>query len=310
MNPSRLPPPCHPSVSPYPRHCETLTPLLTLLGLFQEEPAAEAGAAGAGAPPAAAAVSAAQAREEVGGLDSLVDDGALAVARRLAEAPVGAGAGRGPGRSGSFGSSSSSGSSSSLGSSSSGSGGAFGSGSEVSVDSLDGWAGQARSNGASSGSSGGGGSAANGGGHKHGAKAVGCSYKGRELAGGPLAPPPGWRPRAGAPGDASRAWRGGRVAPLGANLVAALYRSESDPRRHVVRLAHNEQVVSLPGCGGALECDLEEFLDRVVAPRAASAARLLELCEAGGELGGQLDASGAAAVTTADGMLLQLPLGR
>ncbi|KIZ04268.1 hypothetical protein MNEG_3694 [Monoraphidium neglectum] len=292
-------------------HCETLTPLLTLLGLFKAQLSGRASAAAPGAP----VVSPRQAQQEVGGVDSIVDDAALAVARRLAETRSGSSSGGANGDgladagSGGVGSSSLS----------DGGGGALDNGSETSVGSTDSWgleshlgASSSSSSSSSSRSSSGGGGSSGGDGagrlrHKHGPRAAGCAYKGRELAGGPLAPPPGWEPL---PNDGGREWRGGRVAPLGGNLVVVLYQSDSRPARHVVRFVHNEQVLAPPFCGGGTDCDLGEFLEAVVDKGAASVGQLLELCEVdrrGAGPGQGRGAAGAAPVVTADGLQIELP---
>ncbi|KAG1667564.1 hypothetical protein FOA52_014644 [Chlamydomonas sp. UWO 241] len=71
----------------------------------------------------------------------------------------------------------------------------------------------------------------------------------------------------------ARLFRGTRVSPYGANLIAVLYRAteraaagdgatQAVQARHRVRLAYNEQVVGVPGCSGSgLDCDLDEFLE-------------------------------------------------
>lgn len=163
----------------------------------------------------------------------------------------------------------------------------------------------------------------------------------------PAPPPAGWEAALATP--PGRTWRGGRVSPLGANLLLVLYRrvdgdegsaaahssssgsswgewqeeaaeeqelelAAEQPvgqaagqaagqqlsellasrrrrlhsRSHLVRLVYNEQVVALPGCGGngeaadgQLECDLETFLREVVGTKADAAAleRLCAPCE-------------------------------
>lgn len=125
--------------------------------------------------------------------------------------------------------------------------------------------------------------------HAHGPSI--CRYKGKALAGPALPPPAGWLPRIGA--DHDRMWRGGRVAPLGANMVLVLYRKENsdvsdsadgtdsnrDPVRlsdHRVRVVYNEQVVHIPGCSD-MDCRLDEFLQVVVGDKARP-DRLSELC--------------------------------
>lgn len=85
---------------------------------------------------------------------------------------------------------------------------------------------------------------------------------------------------------AARGW-GARVSPLGANLLVLLYRSKAaadddGPPKHLVRVALNEQLLPLPLCGGATDCELGEFLRRAVAPRALTAEGLARLCGGGG----------------------------
>jgi hypothetical protein len=308
-------------------HCETLTPLLTLMGLFQSDLEAPAGGAEAEEAAAGTRSSLRQGREDLLGppVDSILDDAQLVVARRLAGSGAAAAAAErtsGGGSSGWGGGGSGEGSESSSGTAAGGlsggdedmlEAGSIGISSRA-FDSLDSDGGSST---ASSGS---------GGGHKHGPKAVGCVFKGRAIPGGPLPPPPGWRPRIGPPGADGREWRGGRVAPLGANLVFILYRrrggpaGKGDPARpaFLVRVAHNEQVLALPQLqmcqgggggglgspgGGALDCDLEDFLGSVVAGRAASAAQLLRLCDASGGGGGGGGVEGLP-LFTADGRQL------
>jgi hypothetical protein len=129
--------------------------------------------------------------------------------------------------------------------------------------------------------------------HKHGPAVEGCSYKGSLLDASLLLPPPsGW-----APGflrsDAGRVWRGGRIAPLGANLVLVLYGKEGEElgsssssgraslEEYRVRLVYNEQVLPMPGCSsssGGLDCSLQEFLDVVVGDK-VSYERFKHLCD-------------------------------
>lgn len=130
-------------------------------------------------------------------------------------------------------------------------------------------------------------------------------------ASGAPPPPEGWAPSI--PPDDGRLFKGGRVAPYGANLAVVLYRlrdvvggtsstgAAAPPPRHLVRLLHNEQVVAVPGCAPAgpsgLECDLEEFL-QVVGAR-ADAGALQRLCGAaaasnGGGGGGNGKGNGTA----------------
>jgi len=279
-------------------HCETLTPLLTLLGLFGGEGAQrEAAAAAGGAAAGGAASTWQQAQADLAGVDSLVDDAQLLVARRLAESR---GAGAAAGEDGPSEYEMSGGGSSARSSMEQ----VYGYGSADEGDS--GYQGLGRSSldssGASSASGSSGSSPRTGRGHgpehKHGPRAVGCVYKGRALSGGPLPPPPGWAPRVG-PVRGDRPWRGGRIAPLGANLVVALYRSTRHPGRHLVRFIHNEQVLAPAFCGGRTDCDLEEFLEGVVAGSGASAAQLLQMCG-----GGAAGAAGLQLLTTADGLPL------
>lgn len=270
-------------------HCETLTPLLTLLGFFQSGEPAELSSKPLKTSPAAKVAGwTAEDEELLGGVDSFSDDAPLMATRRLAQALSKGG------------DSSSSMSSSMDAFDDDGSYQGGGSASSVaSVDSAD-----SPGDGASGGGGGGEGD------HKHGPRAVGCVYKGKQLRLGPLQPPPGWQPRVGPPGG-DREWRGGRVSPLGANLVVALYRSQSSPGSFKVRFAHNEQVLSLPFCGdGGTDCGLEDFLERVVAGKAASAAQLMQMCDAAGSSSSSSaagpDNGGILSVVTADGLHLTL----
>jgi hypothetical protein len=132
--------------------------------------------------------------------------------------------------------------------------------------------------------------------HKHGPSVEGCSYKGNLLDPGLLLPPPlGWVPEF-LHSDAERVWRGGRIAPLGANLVLVLYGKEgvgskdssssSSVRESLqefrVRLVYNEQVLPLPGCSSSSsngsDCSLQEFLDVVVGDK-ISYERFRRLCD-------------------------------
>jgi hypothetical protein len=124
-------------------------------------------------------------------------------------------------------------------------------------------------------------------------------------------PPEDWAPGFD-PDDMDRVWRGGRVAPFGANLLVVLYgrtrpadvkyagkvsgssggsavgMDASRVEEHLVRLVYNEQVVPIPGCKGSgisgLECGLQEFLDVVVGSK-ADAHQYIKNCESG-DLGG------------------------
>jgi hypothetical protein len=112
-------------------------------------------------------------------------------------------------------------------------------------------------------------------------------------------------------------WRGGRVAPLGANLVVVLYRDKARPGRYLVRFAHNEQVVRPALCGGggsgsggSSDCDLGEFL-AAAAKRSVDVPGLLAMCDAsngGGsssssssKLGSRVDASSSSSSEDEDG---------
>ncbi|GBF94793.1 multiple inositol polyphosphate phosphatase-like [Raphidocelis subcapitata] len=255
-------------------HCETLTPLLTLMGLFGSEGGGKEGS-GTGKGLVGADGVPRSARHVAGAVDSLVDDGQLAVARRLQQEGSGGGAASWGGAP-----------SSSVGS------GFSSDGSDGGGSVLSGYSGGDEADSGSAASSGG----AFDGGDRG---AAGRVFKGRAVAGGPLEPPPGWAPRIGPPG-ADREWRGGRIAPLAANLMVVLYKAVA-PRpppgreRFLVRLVHNEQVLAPPLCGGGrLDCGLEEFLGAVVGGRAADAAALLEMC-GGGEGEGEGEGGGGGA---------------
>ncbi|KAG2436537.1 hypothetical protein HYH02_011475 [Chlamydomonas schloesseri] len=94
-------------------------------------------------------------------------------------------------------------------------------------------------------------------------------YPGRPVDPDQLPPPEGWYPML--PNDDSRLFKGARLAPYAANMALVLYRrrdgaaaAASSPR-HLVRLLYNEQVLPIPGCGSGsgLDCDLDEFLERM-----------------------------------------------
>jgi hypothetical protein len=137
--------------------------------------------------------------------------------------------------------------------------------------------------------------------HKHGPAVEGCSYKGNLLDASLLLPTPvGWVPGF-LHSDTDRVWRGGRIAPFGANLVLVLYGKEGEENKHSsssssggdgrvslqdyrVRLVYNEQVLPMPGCSSSssgssgLDCSLQEFLDVVVGDK-ISYERFKLLCD-------------------------------
>jgi hypothetical protein len=139
--------------------------------------------------------------------------------------------------------------------------------------------------------------------HKHGPAVEGCSYKGNLLDSSLLLlTPVGWTPEF-LHSDADRVWRGGRIAPLGANVVLVLYGKEGRENEHSsssssgsgggsvslqeyrVRLVYNEQVLTMPGCSSSssssgLDCSLQEFLDVVVGDK-ISYERFKLLCDGG-----------------------------
>lgn len=91
--------------------------------------------------------------------------------------------------------------------------------------------------------------------------------------------PRGWYPMT--PHADTRIFRGGRVAPYGANMAVILYRPKGSSSLsgsasldgHRIRLVYNEQVIQMPGCSGGsngqhLDCDLQEFLDLTAAAAA------------------------------------------
>lgn len=120
--------------------------------------------------------------------------------------------------------------------------------------------------------------------HQHSPEMEGCSYKGKEpLHTSQLLPPPeGWNPGFNLD-DLDRVWRGGRIAPLGANLLLVLYApTNSGSSRssgsssglaygdHRVRLVYNEQIIPVPGCGNGLDCSLDVFLRSSVGGKTAT----------------------------------------
>jgi multiple inositol-polyphosphate phosphatase/2,3-bisphosphoglycerate 3-phosphatase len=157
--------------------------------------------------------------------------------------------------------------------------------------------------------------------HHHGPEADGCSVGGDGAPASDqqwLLPPPGWLPPFAAD-DRDRAWRGGRVAPLGANMLLLLYgrdggdlstsssssmdgddgaddsrssSSSSSSRSSalleglLVRLVYNEQVVPIPGCSdgaeGSYDCTLQRFLEVVVGDK-TEAQRFERVCHGHGE---------------------------
>ncbi|MEW5301092.1 MAG: hypothetical protein WDW36_003972 [Sanguina aurantia] len=257
-------------------HCETLVPVMTLLGLFKPELAPSA-------QPDSEEMSLitpiADAQQQLLQLDSIDDMGILASAD-LADPPPQASSVRsvrdtstGFSISDSSSSSGSSGGSSSSGSTHSSSDADM---TPTATTAVIGYSGGGSSSGgrdsSSDGGSGGGSSSRTEGGRQgaHGPSMAAGVHAPKPLPG--FVPvPDGWRPMI-EPGE-GRLFKGSRVASFGANLGVVLYRRRGEAPSvgtHLVRLLYNEQIVQIPGCGKPLqggsatgdvpECTLTEFL--------------------------------------------------